>query len=153
MKLMFCMFAEDIELLPRDLFTKTVANARNDPARLSKLLQDLFDAMATGGTFGADDILRFNGGLFADADVIDLTPDEIDDCLHQAALCDWSSVEPTIFGTLFERTLDPAKRSPDRGALHQPGRHRNAPQAGRAGPAAPRVGGRQGRGRTAVGEG
>src|SRR5450755_991931 len=45
MKLMFCMFAEDIELLPRELFTRTVANSRNDPTRLSRLLKSLFRSM------------------------------------------------------------------------------------------------------------
>ena len=110
MKLMFCMFAEDIDLLPRDLFTRTVANSKNDPARLSKLLKSLFRSMETGEPFGADDIQRFNGGLFADSHTIDLLPDEIEE-LHQAAVSDWSSVEPSIFGTLFERSLDPGKRS------------------------------------------
>jgi hypothetical protein len=106
MKLMFCMFAEDIDLLPRGLFTKTVANAKNDPARLSRLLTNLFECTAKGEPFGADDVLRFNGGLFADSRVLDLTPADVDELL-QAAHCDWSSVEPTIFGTLFERSLDP----------------------------------------------
>jgi type II restriction/modification system DNA methylase subunit YeeA len=109
MKLMFCMFAEDIELLPRDLFTRTVANSKKNPAQLSKLLKGLFRSMAAGEPFGADEILRFNGGLFADEDTIDLLPDEIEE-LHQAALADWSSVEPSIFGALFERSLDPRRR-------------------------------------------
>ncbi len=110
MKLTFCMFAEDIELLPKDLFTRTVANSKNDPAKLTKFLKSLFTAMAHGDYFGADEIAHFNGGLFADADVIDLTPAEIGELLG-AAKCDWSSIEPSIFGTLFERTLDPDKRS------------------------------------------
>ena len=110
MKLMFCMFAEDIELLPRGLFARSVANAKGDPARLTRLLKRLFDSMAHGEPFGADDILHFNGGLFADSETLDLTGAEIDELLATAR-CDWSSVEPTIFGTLFERTLDPAKRS------------------------------------------
>ena len=110
MKLMFCMFAEDIELLPRELFTRTVANAKDKPAQLSRLLKNLFESMAKGEPFGADPIAWFNGGLFADSDTIDLTPDEIAELL-KAARCDWSSVEPTIFGTLFERSLDPTKRS------------------------------------------
>jgi type II restriction/modification system DNA methylase subunit YeeA len=110
MKLMFCMFAEDVELLPRDLFARTVSNARHDPARLSKLLGNLFESMAKGEPFGADDIFWFNGGLFADADTVDLTPGEIDELLR-AARCDWSDVEPDIFGTLFQRILDPAKRA------------------------------------------
>jgi type II restriction/modification system DNA methylase subunit YeeA len=110
MKLMFCMFAEDIDLLPSKLFSKSVQASKSAPERLGKTLRSLFEAMARGGMFGADEILYFNGGLFADAQVIDLTAEEIK-VLAQAADFDWSVVEPHIFGTLFERTLDPAKRS------------------------------------------
>jgi type II restriction/modification system DNA methylase subunit YeeA len=110
MKLMFCMFAEDVELLPRDLFKKTVANAKRDSARLTKLLRSLFDCMAKGESFGAESIEHFNGGLFDNNDAIDLNQAEIN-ALLDAAECDWSQVEPTIFGTVFERTLDPNKRS------------------------------------------
>lgn len=110
MKLMFCMFAEGIDLLPSKVFSRSLATSKKDPAKLTKTLKNLFDAMAHGGTFGADEILYFNGGLFADADVIELVPAEIG-TLSDAAQFDWSDVEPHIFGTLFERTLDPAKRS------------------------------------------
>jgi type II restriction/modification system DNA methylase subunit YeeA len=109
MKLMFCMFAEDIGLLPRDLFTRTVANSVAQPARLSKLLGNLFASMNAGEPFGADDVYRFNGRLFEDAEVVDLTAAEAAELLA-CARCDWSAVEPSIFGTLFERCLDPAKR-------------------------------------------
>ena len=51
-----------------------------------------------------------SGGLFADARVLELTADEIK-TLSQAADFDWSVGEPHIFGTLFERLLDPGKRS------------------------------------------
>jgi hypothetical protein len=110
MKLMFCMFGEDIGLLPEKSFSRILTSAKRDPARLSGLLGDLFRAMAGGGFFGAEEILHFNGGLFSDADVIDLTPTEID-LLVAANQFDWANVEPSIFGTLFERILDPAKRS------------------------------------------
>ena len=110
LKLMFCMFAEDIGLLRDRLFTGVLAAAHNKPDALSRRLKNLFEVMATGGTFGADDILWFNGGLFADAEVVDLTPEEIKE-LIRCALFDWSQVEPSIFGTLFERTLDPDKRA------------------------------------------
>jgi hypothetical protein len=66
--------------------------------------------MSRGGEFGADPIPYFDGSLFADADVVHLTAPEIDE-LVRASGRDWSNVEPSIFGTLFERTLDPAKRS------------------------------------------
>lgn len=110
MKLMFCMFAEDIQLIGGKLFEKILASSRNDPAKLSQKLRGLFQAMTKGGEFGADTIRHFNGGLFADAEVIDLTAEEIEE-LIRANNCDWSNVEPSIFGTLFERTLDPDKRS------------------------------------------
>jgi type II restriction/modification system DNA methylase subunit YeeA len=121
MKLMFCMFAEDIGLLgekrttaggqPEEgLFTRLVRSSKNDPARLAKNLRELFAAMTTGGDFWGEEILHFNGGLFADAGVIELTPSEIQH-LADACLPDWENVEPSIFGTLFERILDPDKRS------------------------------------------
>jgi hypothetical protein len=77
---------------------------------LSRRLEGLFAAMARGGDFGADEIPYFNGGLFADADVVPLVPEEINILLTVAGY-NWSGVEPSIFGTLFERTLDPGKRS------------------------------------------
>ena len=79
MKLMFCMFASSIELLlPKDLFLRTVTGSRWDSKKLAKLLTGLFAAMAhKDGTFGADQIAWFNGGLFADSDMIELTPTEI----------------------------------------------------------------------------
>jgi type II restriction/modification system DNA methylase subunit YeeA len=110
MKLMFCMFAEDIELLPAKLFSKLLTGCANDPDRLNRMLAELFQAMCKGGDFGVDSIKHFNGGLFADADVVPLLRPEIAQ-LIRANECDWSNVEPSIFGTLFERTLDPAKRS------------------------------------------
>ncbi|MCY2995907.1 MAG: class I SAM-dependent DNA methyltransferase, partial [Planctomycetota bacterium] len=110
MKLMFCMFAEDIDLLPGKIFSRLLSGSKKDPSRLTKMLANLFEAMSNGGTFGADEILYFDGGLFADAAVIAVTEHEIV-TLSTLADFDWSAVEPSIFGTLFERTLDPAKRS------------------------------------------
>jgi type II restriction/modification system DNA methylase subunit YeeA len=110
MKLMFCFFAEDVELLPKDLFTALLKKGKDDPERLSRLLGGLFHAMSKGGDFGADTIAHFNGGLFVDADVIELRPEEIER-LVEIARQDWAAVEPSIFGTLFERTLDPSKRA------------------------------------------
>jgi SAM-dependent methyltransferase len=64
--------------------------------------------MATGGSFGVEDIPHFNGGLFADDRAFDLTRDDLQ-VLARACQLNWASVEPAIFGTLFERSLDPAK--------------------------------------------
>jgi len=77
-----------------------------------------------GGLYGVERIQWFNGGLFDGADVIELTADEIK-ILREVSRLDWSQVEPAIFGTLFERGLDPAKRSQlgahytDRGSIER----------------------------------
>jgi len=110
MRLLFCLFAEDIGLLPERLFTTLVERTRTRPADFASRLGQLFAAMASGGSFGADDIAHFNGGLFADATILALASDDLA-ILARAAALDWASIEPAIFGTLFERSLDPAKRS------------------------------------------
>ncbi|MBI4027402.1 MAG: class I SAM-dependent DNA methyltransferase, partial [Verrucomicrobia bacterium] len=92
------------------LFTDIVAKSRNDPPRFSKLVRQLFEAMAHGGDFGADTIRHFNGNLFSDGPVLDLTADEMER-VHAATELDWSAIDPSILGTLFERGLDPDKRS------------------------------------------
>jgi len=110
MKLMFCMFGEDIGLLQGKVFSRVLTGSKKDPKRLGKGLRGLFEAMREGGSFGADEIPWFNGGLFDDAEVVELRPDDIEKLL-EVNQYDWANVEPSIFGTLFERTLDPAKRS------------------------------------------
>jgi len=109
-RIVFCLFAEDTGLLPNMVFTRIVEQSRGDPTRFCKILGQLFDTMATGGDFGLEPIRYFNGNLFDDRTVLDLTADEMKR-IASAAELDWSSVDPSIFGTLFERGLDPAKRS------------------------------------------
>ena len=110
MKCMFCLFAEDVQFLPDDLFSKLLEAARSDPEKLTDRLTALFDAMRSGGYFGVDTIAHFNGGLFDQAPALPLTLTDIHTLLI-AGEFDWAAVEPTIFGTLFERSLDPSKRS------------------------------------------
>ena len=99
-----------VGLLDGKQYSKILESSRWDPKALARKLGSLFQVMATGGDFGADAIKHFNGGLFADADVVELTQGEIQVLLY-ANERDWSNVEPSVFGTLFERILDPAKRS------------------------------------------
>jgi type II restriction/modification system DNA methylase subunit YeeA len=109
-KLMFCMFAEDIEILPKGLFSRLLESGVKNPAQFEAMAKNLFGAMKAGGNFGADAIDWFNGGLFDDDDVLPLEKAELELALRAARL-DWSDIEPSVFGTLFERGLDPAKRS------------------------------------------
>lgn len=110
MKCMFCLFAEDVELLPKKLFQTVLEKSKGDTARLKKQMDALFAAMRTGGDFGTDDIAYFNGGLFDGAPALELTDKEAATLLD-AARQQWAAVEPSIFGTLFERSLDPDKRA------------------------------------------
>ncbi|HMA36739.1 MAG TPA: DNA methyltransferase [Chloroflexia bacterium] len=110
MRLLFCLFAEDIGLLPPRLFGELVETNRTRPLRFKIRLEALFAAMATGGDYGNAEIRHFDGGLFDDNTVLDLGEPDLS-ILARAAALDWASVEPAIFGTLFERSLDPTKRS------------------------------------------
>ncbi|HRH13846.1 MAG TPA: class I SAM-dependent DNA methyltransferase [Azonexus sp.] len=110
---LFCMFAEDEAVLPAGIFTDLLAHARNDTGKAARRIEKLFLAMAqSGGEYGDHDIPWFNGGLFKTVDIPPLTATDLA-ALHRAAAdMDWRGIDPTIFGTLFVRGLDPAARAP-----------------------------------------
>jgi hypothetical protein len=109
-RIVFCLFAEDVGLLPERLFTKVVENTQPHPQQFRDVIGKLFTAMARGGHFGAERIAYFNGDLFDDSEVLDVTADEMR-VLREVTQLDWSAIDASIFGTLFERGLDPDKRS------------------------------------------
>lgn len=111
MKCLFTMFAEDVELIPLKGFENLLEKFRNDPDKLRPMLESLWKTMDEGGFSPvlAEDLLRFNGGLFANSTTLPLTVPQIQ-LLLDAAKADWQHVEPAIFGTLLERALDPIER-------------------------------------------
>jgi type II restriction/modification system DNA methylase subunit YeeA len=105
------MFSEDFDLLPRGLFTELV-----EECRAGGSTYDLFGALfrqmnnpepARGGRFKG--VPYFNGGLFQTVRPIDLSPEEVE-LLAEAAREDWSKVQPAIFGTLFQNSMDKHER-------------------------------------------
>ncbi|MEN9372454.1 MAG: hypothetical protein RIR79_6 [Pseudomonadota bacterium] len=106
----FCFFAESIGILPTPVFVQLLRNRYIDSKNLRKGLHNLFATMHDGGMFGAEEIPWFNGGLFRVVNVPELTIMEITELRHAAAM-NWSAIDASILGTLFERGLDPAKRS------------------------------------------
>jgi len=110
MQTMFCFYAEDAGLLPEKLLTRLLNATHKQPQFFAAQFSALFATMRTGGFFGPEEIEFFNGGLFEASDPPALDRREIA-ILKKAALLDWTAIEPSIFGTLFERGLDPAKRS------------------------------------------
>jgi len=105
------MFSEDIGPLPESLFTGLLEECRGGASSYD-LLGSLFRQMnepqrARGGRFAGVDY--FNGGLFSTVEPIELQPGELG-LLLEAAKEDWSKVQPVIFGTLFEGSLDQDER-------------------------------------------
>jgi hypothetical protein len=110
-KLVFCLFAEDIELLPDRIFADILDESIKRPDDFVPMLAELFRAMANrNGSFGKAAIPWFNGGLFDDDDVLPLGIFAVRD-LMTAARLDWKAIDPAIFGTLFESGLDDKKRA------------------------------------------
>ena len=109
-RLVFCMFAEDVGLLADNMFTRMLEHAWSRPDDFKDMARGLFGAMSTGGRIGFENVEWFNGGLFDDDTALPLGKTDIEITLKAAAL-DWSEIDPSILGTLFERGLDPDKRS------------------------------------------
>ncbi|MEM6908348.1 MAG: DNA methyltransferase [Pseudomonadota bacterium] len=109
-RLVFCMFAEDVGLLPDHMFTAMLKASAPRPDTFATNAAILFGAMKSGGLVGFTKVEWFNGGLFDDDSTLPLERAVIDNLIAAAAL-DWSEIDPSILGTLFERGLDPDKRS------------------------------------------
>lgn len=103
---LFCMFAEDEGLLPNKIFTSLLASAKSDEAKAANRIASLFKAMQSPkGIYGNDDIEWFNGGLFKQIAVPPLTASDLETLRAASSDMDWRAIDPTIFGTLFERGL------------------------------------------------
>ena len=77
-RVLFCLFAEDVGLLPRELMTDLIRSRASDPEAFTAGLADLFRLMSeAGGWFGTQRIEWFNGGLFDDAAALVFTRDEL----------------------------------------------------------------------------
>ena len=111
MRCLFSMFAEDVDLIPRGCFTELLRKLRGHPEHAEPALKGLWDSMNTGGFSQVlmQDLKRFNGGLFKEAEALPLNDLQLG-LLIEAAEADWKQVEPAIFGTLLERALDKRQR-------------------------------------------
>lgn len=105
----FTMFAEDVGLLAGKPFQTAIEDYQADPDEFAGAMESLWAAMDKGSRFGIKKLLRFNGHFFKDAEALPLTRADMA-VLLDAAKADWTTVEPTIFGTLLTRALDPRER-------------------------------------------
>lgn len=111
MRCIFTMFAEDVELLPKDSFKTLLEGRRGKLSTLPDMLGSLWATMDKGGFSPILErkVLQFNGQLFSDPTALPLTEAQLE-LLIGAAGADWKAVEPAIFGTLLERALNPIER-------------------------------------------
>ena len=120
MRVLFCMFAEDVRLLSGDPekrpFKEFLRRTLDDDQAFRRGLADLWQKMGQANlsdrwTFAFEDkVAYFNGSLFADTKVYELAKAERGELLV-AAEHEWKNVEPAIFGTLLEQALTIAQRS------------------------------------------
>ncbi len=118
-RLVFCLYAEDAGIFARrNQFHDYLAQF--EPRFLRRALIDLFQVLDTEpgerDPYLEDELAAFpyvNGGLFAD-EAIEIP--QLDETVKNLLLMkasddfDWSDISPTIFGALFESTLNPATR-------------------------------------------
>lgn len=111
MRVLFTMFAEDVELLPKDCFKHLLNDCAEKPEIFPGMMQDLWRAMDEGGFTATirEKVKRFNGEFFHNRQALKLDREEIGE-LAAAAAYDWKDVEPAIFGTFLEQALDPTDR-------------------------------------------
>ena len=112
MRCLFTMFAEDVELLPKDSFTKLLEKGVAEPQNFARWLKQLWKDMDAGELFSFvidARVRQFNGGLFKDTTVFELGREEIGELL-EAARKKWTEVDPAIFGTLLEQALSVTER-------------------------------------------
>lgn len=120
MQCIFAMFADSVGLIDERGFQRFLESYRGKADRFPDAARVFFSAMDGGGHCLATQqrIRQFNGGLFKVVDPMPVTEQELA-ALIEASKCDWSLVEPAIFGALLEQALDPSERA-ELGAHYTP---------------------------------
>ena len=116
-RIVFCLYAEDAGVFTRDQFHDYLVNYETRDMRnaLIRLFEVLNTPTEKRSRYLMDDLKAFpytNGGLFEEQIEIPQFTDELRQVLlHNASLdFDWSKISPTIFGAVFESTLNPETR-------------------------------------------
>jgi len=126
-RLVFCLYAEDAGLFRQnDSFSRYIG--QYEPKDMRRALIDLFEVLDTPedsrkAMYLSEELASFpyvNGGLFAikgkNGIEIPQITEEIKQILLESAKFDWSGISPTIFGAVFESTLNPDTRR--KGGMH-----------------------------------
>lgn len=112
LQLVIALFSEDVGLIPQytlhEILKKSIDNLK-----AQKELSLLFRAMAIKNNINKpkkyNHITYFNGGIFKKTDAVELSFDEVE-LLYDASKQNWEKVRPSIFGSLFEGSMNPKRR-------------------------------------------
>ena len=116
-RIVFCLYAEDAGIFSRDQFHDFLVTY--EAKDLRRALRDLFEVLNTPkekrSKYLQEELAAFpytNGGLFEEEIEIPQFTEELKQTLLQNASLDfdWSDISPTIFGAVFESTLNPETR-------------------------------------------
>lgn len=118
-RLLFCLFADDTLIFPKDAFLNYVENSKEDGSDLAQRLAILFEVLnmppeeRKKRTYLSPELLQFeyiNGGLFAEP----LTQAGFDAKMRQTLIdaghFDWQHISPAIFGSMFQGVMDKQMR-------------------------------------------
>ncbi|MFT9289980.1 class I SAM-dependent DNA methyltransferase [Gluconobacter oxydans] len=118
MRLIFCMFAEDVGIFPKQQFSRLIFTYAGDRgAEAHRVIITAFQAMnlptheRTGLPAWTGELDYVNGGLFAgaiDAPKFDTIAFRY---LREACGLDWGKINPDIFGSMIQSVADPKQRS------------------------------------------
>jgi methylase len=118
-RLVFCLYAEDAGIFGHKMMFHDYL-ARFSSRDFRSGLKDLFKILNTPiedrDPYLDDELLAFpyvNGGMFAENNLeIPKFTDELRELIleHASSSFDWSEISPTIFGSVFESTLNPETR-------------------------------------------
>ena len=116
-RLVFCFYAEDADIFDKNIFQKLISATPAD--KLRRVLLTLFQVLDTPtdkrDKYLEPELAAFpytNGGLYKNATEDEIPPmtEEIKKLLVSSSDFDWNGINTTIFGALFESTLNPVTR-------------------------------------------
>lgn len=118
-RLLFCLFADDTGIFPKDSFRNYIENSKPDGSDLSMRISQLFEILNMSEktrkkrNLLSPELLQFryiNGGLFADPLPFADFNDKMRSTLLECCSFEWSKISPAVFGAMFQGVMDKEQR-------------------------------------------
>jgi len=118
-RLLFCLFADDTGIFPKDSFRNFIENSKPDGSDLSMRISQLFEILnmpeetRKKRNLLSPELLQFryiNGGLFADPLPFADFNDKMRSTLLECCSFEWSKISPAVFGAMFQGVMDKEQR-------------------------------------------